>query len=97
MERTPGLAIAAVVVLATTATHAAASLGRLTFTITKGTVSCGGPALSPPPLPPFSGGVDNPDRTKRSDLGLGCLYSAAVVRACSVGRRSRTAGDPCSA
>jgi hypothetical protein len=74
MDRTPCLAIAAVVVLATTTTHAtAASLGRLTFTITKGTVSCGWPALSPPSLPPFSGEVDT-DGTKRSDLGLGCLY-----------------------
>jgi hypothetical protein len=49
-------------------------LGRLAFTIARGSASCGGPALSPPPLPPFSGEVDNPDGTKRADLGLGCLY-----------------------
>src|SRR5438876_10629549 len=48
-------------------------LGRLSFTIARGSASCGGPALTPP-LPPFAGEVDNPDGTKRSDLGLGCLY-----------------------
>ncbi|HLQ23669.1 MAG TPA: hypothetical protein VK132_10705 [Gemmatimonadales bacterium] len=50
------------------------ALGHLSFTISPGTTSCGGPALSPPPAPPFSGEVDNLDSSKRSDLGLGCLY-----------------------
>jgi hypothetical protein len=56
------------------ATVPAAPLGRLVFTITKSTASCGGRALNLPPLPPFSGEVDNPDGTVRSGLGLGCLY-----------------------
>jgi hypothetical protein len=50
------------------------ALGHLSFTISPGTTSCGGPALSPPPAPPFSGEVDNLDSSKRADLGLGCLY-----------------------
>src|SRR5262245_56015120 len=73
MNRTlAALVIAALLPLPARALDVA--LGRLTFTIAKGTSSCGGPALSPPPLPPFSGGVDDPDGTKRADLGLGCLY-----------------------
>jgi hypothetical protein len=49
-------------------------LGTLTFTIERGTTDCGGPGLTTPPAPPFSGSVDRPDGTKRADLGLGCLY-----------------------
>ncbi|HLY37109.1 MAG TPA: hypothetical protein VKU61_03680 [Candidatus Binatia bacterium] len=52
----------------------AASLGRLVFTITKGTASCGGPSLSPPALPPFSGEIDDTNGSRRTGLGLGCLY-----------------------
>src|ERR1051326_936321 len=49
-------------------------LGRLSCTIARGSASCGAPALTPPPLPPFAGEVDNPDGTTRGDLGRGCLY-----------------------
>jgi hypothetical protein len=49
-------------------------LGKLAFTIGQGTANCGGPGLSPPPAPPFSGRVLLADGTKRADLGLGCLY-----------------------
>src|SRR5437016_830756 len=50
------------------------ALGRLSFTISPGTTSCGGPGLNPPPAAPFSGRVDNLDGSERADLGLGCLY-----------------------
>src|SRR6266849_3966947 len=60
--------------LPVTTTTLPLALGHLAFTISPGTTSCGGPALSPPPAAPFSGEVDNLDSSKRSDLGLGCLY-----------------------
>jgi hypothetical protein len=49
---------------------------RVTFTTTQGTASCGGPALTPPPAPPFSGAIfDDPVAgAKIADLGLGCLH-----------------------
>ena len=50
------------------------ALGRLSFAISPGTTSCGGPGLNPPPAAPFSGRVDNLDGSERADLGLGCLY-----------------------
>jgi len=50
------------------------ALGRLSFTISPGTTSCGGPGLNPPPAAPFSGRVDNLDGSERADLGLGRLY-----------------------
>jgi hypothetical protein len=63
-------------------------LGTLTFTIERGTTSCGGPGLFSPAAPPFSGRVDAPDGTKRADLGLGCLYvgggSAAALPPASI-------------
>ena len=68
------LPMAALLLAIAPATVPAASLGRLVFTIDKGTASCGGSALNPPPLPPFSGEVDNLDGTVRSGVGLGCLY-----------------------
>jgi len=50
-----------------------------TFTITNvaGTSSCGGPGLTTPPSPPFSGEIDSDTAgtMKISDLGLGCLYT----------------------
>ena len=48
--------------------------GRLRFTISPGTSSCGGPGLNPPPAEPFSGRVDDLDGSRRARLGLGCLY-----------------------
>jgi hypothetical protein len=60
--------------LPVTTTTLPLALGHLAFTISPGTTSCGGPALSPPPAAPFSGEVDNLDSSKRADLGLGCLY-----------------------
>jgi hypothetical protein len=48
--------------------------GQLVFTIRPGTTDCGGQALATPPAPPVSGRVDLADGSKRSDLGLGCLY-----------------------
>jgi hypothetical protein len=49
---------------------------RVVFTTTQGTASCGGPALDPPPAPPFSGAIfDDPTAgSKIADLGLGCLH-----------------------
>src|SRR5215469_1262660 len=48
-------------------------VGMLTFTITPGSSTCGGPAFSPPAAAPFSGEVDNKLGTKVGDLGTGCL------------------------
>jgi len=49
-------------------------LAQAPVTITPGTTNCGGPGLSPPPTPPFSGEVDDATGAKLSDLGTGCLY-----------------------
>jgi hypothetical protein len=49
-------------------------LGRVPITITAGTPSCGGPALTPPPTAPFAGRLDGAGGAKLSDLGRGCLY-----------------------
>ncbi|HJQ83812.1 MAG TPA: hypothetical protein VKA21_07045, partial [Candidatus Binatia bacterium] len=49
-------------------------LGSMTFTINPGTTDCGGQGLAPGPVAPFSGEVTALDGSKRSDLGLGCLY-----------------------
>src|SRR5213076_3167814 len=53
------------------------ALGRLRFTISPGTTSCGGPGLNPPPAAPFSGRVDDLDGSRRAHIGLGCLYFGA--------------------
>jgi hypothetical protein len=45
------------------------SLGRVTFTTTNGTPTCG-----PPAVPPLSGRVDDLQGVARLDLGLGCFY-----------------------
>jgi hypothetical protein len=50
-------------------------LGRLVFTTAAGSTNCGGPGLVPAPEPPFSGEVDDFDRTRFAQLGVGCLYS----------------------
>src|SRR6185295_19791046 len=47
--------------------------GTVAFTVGKGTASCGGRRLAPPPEAPFSGRVENAAGTKIGDLGLGCL------------------------
>ena len=49
-------------------------VGMLTFTISPGSSTCGGPAFSPPAAAPFSGEVDNKLGTRIADLGTGCLY-----------------------
>ena len=51
-----------------------ASCGRLVSTATSGTTSCGGPALEPPPVAPFSGGLFDAAGTELAGLGLGCLH-----------------------
>src|SRR5438046_4911047 len=53
------------------------ALGRLRFTISPGTTSCGGPGLNPPPAAPFSGRVDDLDGSRRAPIGLGWLYFGA--------------------
>ena len=54
---------------------------RLTFRLTPGTTSCGGPGLSPAGVAPFSGGLFDATGggTKVADLGLGCLYFGGGV------------------
>lgn len=53
------------------------SSGQVPFTIDGGASDCGGPMLSPPAAPPFSGAVFD-GATKIADLGLGCLYTGAL-------------------
>ena len=49
-----------------------ADAGLITFTITPGSSTCGGPFF-PPPAAPLSGEVDNASGTKIADLGVDCL------------------------
>lgn len=61
-------------VTTTTMTIPLPPVGMLTFTISQGSSTCGGPGFSPPAAAPFSGEVDNKLGTKVGDLGTGCLY-----------------------
>ena len=50
------------------------ALGSVSFTITPGSADCGGPGMSPPPSPPFSGDVLDAAGATIGNLGLGCFY-----------------------
>lgn len=53
---------------------ALAGCGHLAATATAGTMSCGGPALEPPPVAPFSGTLFDGGGAQLAGLGLGCLH-----------------------
>ena len=50
------------------------ALGSVSFTISPGSSDCGGPGLSTPPSPPFSGEILDGAGAKVADLGQGCFY-----------------------
>jgi len=50
------------------------ALGAVSFTISPGSSDCGGPGLSTPPSPPFSGELLDAAGAKVADLGQGCFY-----------------------
>lgn len=53
-----------------------APCASVSFTTTAGAASCGGPALSPLPTPPFAGAVYDAATggSTIADLGAGCIY-----------------------
>jgi hypothetical protein len=60
----------------TTTSSTTTTTGRLGFTVTPGTTSCGSGGLVTPPAAPTSGNIDSDTSctTSISPLGLGCLY-----------------------
>ena len=50
------------------------ALGSVSFTISPGSSDCGGPGLSTPPSPPFSGELLDGAGANVADLGQGCFY-----------------------
>ena len=52
----------------------ASPLGSITFTVGNPTADCGGRRITPGPLAPVTGEIDDGNAVKLRDLGLGCLY-----------------------
>lgn len=57
------------------------ALARVPFTTTRGASYCGGPKLSPPTLPPYTGQVADAKDNAIAYLGAGCLYAGALPAA----------------